>query len=48
MAAEQQRLEQLDAAYGAAWDTMVQHIDEAISANEAAVREAEIEYEKAS
>ena len=45
--AEQRRLDQLDAAYGEAWDTMVNSIDEAIITYEAAAREAEAEYASA-
>jgi uncharacterized membrane protein len=45
--AEQRRLDQLDAAYGEAWDTMVNSIDEAIVTYEAAAREAEADYASA-
>jgi uncharacterized membrane protein len=45
--AEQKRLDQLDAAYGEAYDTMVTSIDQAIVTYEAAADEAEAEYAKA-
>jgi hypothetical protein len=44
--AEDKRLNQLDEAYGEAWDTMVKSVGEAIDTYDASVHEAELEFEQ--